>query len=213
MISWRLMLHVGLTGNIASGKSHAASVFAGLGAHVIDADRVVHELFSCGGRTYKKVVETFGEMILAPNQEIDRKRLAQIIFSDMEKRLLLNNLTHPEIGEEIQRRICEMEQVSSSGIIIVDAALMVETGSYRKYHRLIVVKCEPALQISRLMSRDGLTEMEARARISAQMPIAAKLRLADYVIDTSGTLQQTQGQAEEIYRDLLVQEQLKRQGI
>jgi dephospho-CoA kinase len=139
MISWRLMLHVGLTGNIASGKSHAASVFAGLGAHVIDADRVAHELFSCGGRTYKKVVETFGEMILAPNQEIDRKRLAQIIFSDMEKRLLLNNLTHPEIGEEIQRRICEMEQVSSSGIIIVDAALMVETGSYRKYHRLIVV--------------------------------------------------------------------------
>jgi dephospho-CoA kinase len=204
------MLHVGLTGNIASGKSHAASVFAGLGAHVIDADRIVHELLASGSRTYDRVVEAFGEPILNPNREIDRKKLAQVVFFDKEKRRLLNDLTHPDIGAEILRRVEELERACASGIIIVEAALMVETGGYRKYHRLIVVTCDPALQISRLMGRDGLTETDARARISSQMPIGEKLRLADYTIDTSGTFRQTRDQVEEIYKDLLIEEQLKR---
>jgi dephospho-CoA kinase len=201
------MLHVGLTGNIASGKSHCASLFAGLGAHVIDADTVVHELLSYGTSTHDKVLNAFGERILGSNGEIDRKRLAQIVFSNAEKRLLLNNLTHPEIGAEIQRRILELEGASSRGIVMVDAALMVETGGYRVYHRLVVVTCNPSLQISRLMNRDGLTETEAKARISSQMPVEEKLRLADYIIDTSGTLKQTRDRVEAVYRDLLIREQ------
>jgi dephospho-CoA kinase len=200
------MLHVGLTGNIASGKSHTASLFAELGAHIIDADLVAHELLECGTNTYGKVVNAFGEEILSPNKEIDRRRLGQIIFSDVQKRLLLNNLTHPDVGAEILRRIFELEQSSSNGIVVVDAALMVETGGYRMYHRLIVVTCDPSLQISRLASRDGLTEIEARERMASQMPIEEKLKLADYTIDTSGTLKQTRDQAEAIYRDLLIQE-------
>jgi dephospho-CoA kinase len=207
------MLHVGLTGNIASGKSHAASSFAELGAHIIDADLVVHELLARGSKTYHKIVDVFGEQILDSDREIDRKRLGRIIFSDMEKRLLLNNLTHPDVGAEILRRIFALEQSSPSGIIIVDAALMVETGSYRMYHRLIVVTCDPALQISRLMSRSGLTEKEAEARMAAQMPKEEKLKLADYTIDTSGTLKRTHDQVEAIYRDLLIQEmRMKERG-
>jgi dephospho-CoA kinase len=207
------MLHVGLTGNIASGKSHTASLFAELGAHIIDADRVVHELLSCGTKTYGKIVEAFGAQILDQNMQIDRRRLAQIIFFDEKQRLQLNRLTHPEIHEEILRRIFDLEQQSSCGIIIVDAALMVETGGYKMYHRLVVVTCEPVLQLSRLMSRDALTEKEAKARIASQMPIEEKIKLADYTIDNSGTLIQTHDQVEAVYRDLLLQElKLKRQS-
>jgi dephospho-CoA kinase len=200
------MLHVGLTGNIASGKSAAASFFAELGAHVIDADRVVHELYKAGTPTYGRIVAVFGKQILDANEEIDRKKLGQIVFSDTDKRLQLNSLIHPEVGAAILRRIFELEGASPRGIVIVDAALMVETGGYRMYHCLIVVACAPSLQISRLMSRDGLTESDARARIDSQMPIEEKLKLADYILDASGTLKQTRNQVEEIYRDLLIQE-------
>lgn len=201
-----VMLHVGLTGNIASGKSCAASLFAEMGAHIIDADKVVHQLLASGSQTHARIVEAFGEEILDPGGEIDRRRLGQVVFSDPEKRALINSLTHHAVGAEILRRIFELEQSSTRGILIVDAALIVETGGHKMYDRLIVVTCDPALQLSRLMSRDGLTEAEARARMDSQMPIEEKLKLADYTIDTSGRLKQTQDQVEAIYRDLLVQE-------
>ncbi len=200
------MLRVGLTGNIASGKSHTASLFAEMGAYVIDADIVVHELLARGTRTYNNILDVFGEQILGPDREIDRRKLGQIIFFDAQKRGLLNNLTHPEVRVEILRRIFALEQSSPRGIVIVDAALMVETGGYRMYHRLIVVTCDSSLQVSRLMSRDSLTEVEAKARMASQMSIEEKVKLADYVVDTSGTLKQTRDQVEAIYRDLLIQE-------
>lgn len=118
----------------------------------------------------------------------------------------LNQLTHHDVGAEILRRIFELEQASSRGIVIVDAALIVETGGYKMYDRLIVVTCDPSLQIVRLMSRDQLSETEAKARMSSQMPIEEKLKLADYTIDTSRTLKHTRDQVEAIYRDLLFQE-------
>lgn len=199
------MLHVGLTGNIASGKSCAASLFAELGAHVIDADRVVHDLLNPGTATYEKTVKAFGETILRPDREIDRRKLGQVVFFDEEKRLLLNRLTHEDVAAEISRRIEELEQSSPAGIILVDAALIIETGSHTSYDKLIVVICDPALQVSRLMRRDGLTEAEAKARMDSQMPVEEKLKLADFTIDTSGTLRQTRDQVEAIHRDLLVQ--------
>jgi len=200
------MLHVGLTGNIASGKSSAAMMFAELGAHIIDADAVAHDLLSSGTETCGKIVNAFGTEILGPDGKIDRKALGRIVFSSPDKRLLLNSLIHPGIHAEILRRIFEMEQSCLSGIIVVDAALMVETGNYRMYDCLIVVTCDPSLQIARLVNRDGLNEEEARARISSQMPIEEKLKVADYTIDASGTLRQTRKQVEAIYRDLLIRE-------
>lgn len=200
------MLHVGLTGNIASGKSHASMLFAECGAHVIDADLVVHDLLASGTKTYRNIVDAFGAGILAPDGQIDRRRLGQVVFSNPEKRLLINSLTHPDVRTEILRRIFELEQSSPGGIVIVDGALIIETGGHTMYDRLIVVTCDPSLQTSRLMHRDGLTQEEAKARMASQMPIEEKLKLADYTIDTSGTLRQTQDQVEAIYRDLLVQE-------
>lgn len=200
------MLHVGLTGNIASGKSQAALLFAELGAHIIDADVVARKLLFSGTRTYSGIVNEFGEQILDSEREIDRKKLGQIIFFDAEKRALLNQLTHHDVGVKILRRIFDFEQSSSRGIVIVDAALMVETGGYKMYDRLIVVTCDQSLQVARLMSRDQLSEKEARARMNSQMPIEEKLKLADYTIETSGTLRQTRDQVEAIHRDLLIQE-------
>jgi dephospho-CoA kinase len=206
MISFTPMLHVGLTGNIASGKSHAALLFAELGAHVIDADIVVHELLAAGTKTYKKIVDAFGLEILAQDRQIDRRRLGQIIFSSPDKRTVLNSLTHPDVSAEILRRIFQLERSFPGGVVIIEGALIIEAGGHKMYDRLVVVTCNPSLQISRLMSRDGLTREEAEARMASQMPIEEKLKLADYTIDTSGTLRQTQDQVEAIYRDLLVQE-------
>jgi dephospho-CoA kinase len=200
------MLHVGLTGNIASGKSHAALRFVELGAHLIDADLLVHQLLAAGTGTHNRIVDAFGKGILDKDGSIDRAKLGRIVFFNTEKRVLLNNLTHPDVHAEILRRIFELEQSSARGIIIVDAALMVETGSYKMFDRIIVVTCEPILQISRLMCRDNITEEEARARIESQMPAKEKVKVADYTIDTSGTLRQTHEQVEAIYRDLLSQE-------
>jgi dephospho-CoA kinase len=206
------MLRAGLTGNIASGKSQAAHVFAELGARIIDADVIAHEALSQGSGVYGEVVAAFGADILAPGGSIDRGRLGEIVFNDPEKRSRLNGIVHPTVREEIFRRIGEYEKDLSGGIIIVDAALLIETGSYVLYDRIIVVTCDPKLQLSRLINRNGFTVEQARARMAAQMPVEEKLRLADYTIDTSGTLKETHEQIEAIYRDLVLAEFAKRAG-
>jgi dephospho-CoA kinase len=200
------MLNVGLTGNIASGKSSAAMFFAELGAYVIDADRIAHSLLRSGTSVHPRIVEAFGDCILDPEGEIDRRLLGQLVFSDAGKRAVLNSLIHPAVDQEIRRRIGEIERSRTGGIIIVDAALMVETGNYTMFHYLIVVTCDPALQVARLISRDGLTESEARARMASQLPIEEKLKLAHYRIDTSRSLEQTREQVEAVYRDLQIRE-------
>jgi dephospho-CoA kinase len=197
------MLHVGLTGNIASGKSTAAMFFSELGVHVIDADRIGHELLRSGNAAHQKIVEAFGRQVLDPDGEIDRKELGRLVFADHSKRLLLNGLIHPEVGAEIRRRISALEHTEGNGLILVDAALMVETGSYKMFRCLIVAVCSPELQISRIMNRDGLTESEARERMASQMPMSEKVKLADYIIDTSGTIQQTRAQVEVVHQKLL----------
>ena len=197
------MLHVGLTGNIAVGKSCVSARFTELGAFVIDADHVAHELFDYGTPTYKRVVEAFGHDIIHENGTINRTTLGDIVFTSEEKRLLLNSIVHPAVHEAISQKIAERETTTPDGIIIVDAALLVETGRHGEYDRLIVIACDAAQQLERLMSRDHLSEKAAKARIAAQMPMMEKIRLADYVIDTSGTFDSTRKQVENVYRKLL----------
>jgi dephospho-CoA kinase len=199
------MLQVGLTGNIASGKSHASSVFAELGAQIIDADVIAHELFAPGTPTYTKVVQAFGDGVLATDRTIDRKILGDIVFHKTEKLVLLNALVHPDVCAEVMRRVFDLEKRQFEGIVIVDAALMVESGFYKVLDRLIVVLCDPALQLARVMNRCGLNADEARLRIVAQMPAEEKVKLADYTIDTSGTYSHTREQIEKVYRELILQ--------
>jgi len=200
------MLHVGLTGNMAAGKSHAAQGFAELGAHVIDADSLAHDLMAPGKSAYAKVVEAFGEKILRPDRTIDRKILGSIVFHNENQRILLNQLVHPEVHSAILRRIVELEKVFRYGMVVVHAALLVESGHHKAYNRLVVVTCDPALQITRIVARDGVSVEEARTLLATQMPVEEKLKLADYTIDTSGAFWETREQIEAIYRDLVLQE-------
>ncbi len=201
-----LMLHVGLTGSIGSGKSTVASIFAEHGAHVIDADAVAHALLDPGTEVNQKIIREFGESIVQPDGTIDRKSLGKIVFASPEKRQLLNSIVHPAVRTVILGRIVELEQKIQTGIAVIDAALMVESGFYKLFDKIVVAACSEGVQISRIMSRDGFTAEEARARIAAQMPMAEKVKYANYVIETSGTLRQTREQAEAVYRDLIKQE-------
>ena len=195
-----MTLHVGLTGNIAVGKSCAAARFTELGAAVIDADGVSHELMEPGAPAYFRVAETFGPEILRGDGTIDRRRLGEVVFASEEKRRFLESIMHPAIHDAIVRKIAEKEKISD--VVIVDAALMIETGGYKEYDRLIVVACPPAVQLARLMVRDGLTESEAKARLAAQMPAEEKIRFADHVIDASGSMESTLEQVDAVYQKL-----------
>ena len=195
------VLRVGLTGGIATGKSTVARIFTELGATVIDADQIAHRLIDRGARAYDRVVEAFGSGILRDNRSIDRSCLGRIVFADAAKRSLLESILHPLIREEEKVRL-ERHTQRGGRIAVSNAALLVETGAHRNYHRVVIVHCETTLQIERIVSRDKLSEAEARARIEVQMPTAEKIRVAHYTIDTSPGFAATEGRAREVFRHL-----------
>lgn len=196
------MLRVGLTGSIAVGKSFVSSALAELGCHVIDADEVARETVAPGSEGLRLVVAEFGEEMLNEDDSLNRTRLGRTVFADKAKRKLLNAILHPLIFEAQDRRLRELEQRDPEAIAVVDAALMIESGGYRRFDKLIVVHCRPDIQLERLMKRDCLTEAEASARINAQMPQEEKTRYADYSIDTSNGFDDTRRQTEDVYAKL-----------
>lgn len=197
------ILTVGLTGGIASGKSTVGAVLAGLGAFVVDADRLAELVSAPGGTAHGALLARFGDGILDDVGQIDRAALGRLIFENDEARLALNAIVHPEIRREARRRFAECAAERRSRVGVFDAALLVETGAYRDFDRLLVVSCSVATQLRRLIRRTGLTREEAQARIDAQAPLDRKLALADYVIDTDAPLDRTRRRAEEVYRALL----------
>ena len=196
------MLKVGLTGSIAVGKTYVCEVFRQLGCFVLDADLVAREAVELGTQGLDLVVDAFGQSILRPDGSLDRSKLASIVFADEQKRLLLNSIVHPLVFEAQDRWIRERERESPDGIAIIDAALMIEAGGYRRFDKLIVVWCEPELQLQRLMARDGLTLSAAEKRISSQMPQEEKKRYADFLIDTSKGFDDTRRQTTDVFRHL-----------
>lgn len=193
------MLRVGLTGSIAVGKSHVSSVLAELGCHVLDADRTAREVVAPGGEGLRRVVEAFGPDVLDADGALDRARLGRLVFADEGKRQLLNSILHPLIiaAQDAWLALCERED--PAGVAVIDAALMIETGSYRRFDKLIVVHCRDDVQLERLMRRDSLSRDDAARRVAAQMPQAEKVRHADFLIDTSGTREETRAQTVELY--------------
>jgi dephospho-CoA kinase len=156
-----------------------------------------------GGSAYDRVVQRFGREILGTNGAIDRDRLARRVFSDRLQREALNALVHPEVRAEASRRIERCAEQDCSPVAIFDAALLVETGYYRELDRLIVLRCSPGTQQRRLEQRDGMATDEAAARIAAQAPLEQKLAVADYVIDTDSSLEETRQQTERVWAELL----------
>ncbi|HEX2270778.1 MAG TPA: dephospho-CoA kinase [Pyrinomonadaceae bacterium] len=197
------MLRVGLTGSIAVGKSFVTSVFAELGCRVLDADQTAREVVAPGAAGLKAVVEVFGEQVLAPDGTLDRSRLGSIVFADEQKRQQLNQLLHPFIITRQDEILREWETEDPHGIGIVDAALMIESGGYKRFDKLIVVHCRPEVQLERLMLRNNLPLAEAQRRIASQMPQEEKLRFADYLINTSDGFEPTRKRTVEVYNELI----------
>ena len=196
------MLKVGLTGSIAIGKSFVCDCFRELGCHVLDADKTAREVVEPGTAGLLQIVREFGNYILQSTGELDRKKLGGIVFADEEKRKLLNSIVHPLVIEAQDRWIKTCEKADPYGIAIIDAALMIESGGYKRFDKIIVVWCKPAIQLGRLMLRDNLSERDAKARIDAQMPQEEKKRVADHLIDTSGGFEDTRNQVNEVLRQL-----------
>ncbi len=178
---------IGVTGNIACGKSTVAELLGQLGARVIDADEVVHELMAPGSEVWREIVAEFGHGILKPDAEIDRAALGAVVFGDPAALARLERIVHPAVIATVNGLIA----TSRADVVAVEAVKLVESGMSRGYDSVWVVTCTREQQLMRLMSERGLTREEAEARLQAQPPLEAKLRLADVVIDNSGSLEDT----------------------
>ncbi len=193
-------MKVGLTGGVATGKTLVSKELKKLGAHVIDADVISREITGPGAPAYMEIVNEFGEGILREDKTIDRKALGRIVFSDPEKLSVLNRITHPRIIERINSEIAALEERHGDDpLIIVDAALLIEAGLQKDMEKVIVVYADEEKQIERIMKRDGLSEREAGQRIKAQMPIALKLKHADFEVNNNGGIEETLRYVKELY--------------
>lgn len=183
---------IGLTGNIATGKTTVARMLEELGATAIDADRVTHEVMRAGTGVHAAIVDAFGQHILNDSGEIDRAKLGEIVFSDPEALRRLEHIVHPAVNVEIARRIAE----AKTPVVVVEAIKLIESGTADHYASLWVTACPAELRVERLMDQRGLSREEALQRVRAQPPQQEKIARADVVIDTSGTLEHTREQVE-----------------
>ena len=198
----RRFLLVGLTGGIATGKSFVTALLRGRGAVVIDADVLAREVVAPGEPALAQIVEAFGRDVLAPDGTLDRKRLGAIVFADPAKRRRLEQITHPAIRERFARQIAALIQQDFGGLVFFDAPVMIESGNYRNMDKIVVVVTDDATQRARLAARDGIDPAEIERKIASQMPLAEKLKLADYVIDNSGDRAATEAQVDRVVRAL-----------
>ncbi len=196
------MLRVGLTGSIGVGKSFVTGLLAELGCPVLDADRTAREVVEPGSPGLLAVAKAFGPEVVRADGTLDRGRLASIIFADDDRRALLNSILHPYIIARQDGFLRAWEAEDPQGIAVVDAALMIESGGYKRFDKLIVVHCEPEKQLERVMLRNNLTREAALQRIQAQMSQEEKMKFADYLIDTSGGFEATRKRTTEVFQEL-----------
>jgi dephospho-CoA kinase len=199
----RRFLLVGLTGGIATGKSTVDHVLRGLGAVIIDADVMAREVVEPGEPALAEIAAEFGPGVIGPDGRLDRKALGAIVFADPDRRRALEALTHPRMRERLLRRIDELAAEQFRGLVFYDAAVLIESGTHRLMDRLVVVVTDEGTQIARLMARDGIDRDEALRKIRSQIPLAEKVKLADYVIDNSGDRAATEARTREVVRALL----------
>jgi dephospho-CoA kinase len=196
------MLSVGLTGGLASGKSFVGRALAGMGCLLIQADELGHQVLAPSAEAYEGAIREFGRGILDSDGTINRRRLSAEVFEHPERLEKLNALVHPPVRARIARAIEEFAASEPRGVAVTEAAILIETGSYRDYARLIVAVCSEQQQIERAMARNHLTREEVTVRLRRQLPLAEKVKYADYVIDTSGTKENTLAQTRAVYESL-----------
>jgi dephospho-CoA kinase len=197
-----MSLHVGLTGGLASGKSFVGKVLQELGCFLIQADELGRTVIEPGGEAYDAVVREFGPESLNADGRIDRRRLGAIVFSNPARLAQLNALVHPHVRARAQALAEGYFRDHPDGIVVTEAAILIETGSFRNYARLIVAVCRPEQQIERAMARDGLSRQEVLDRLKRQIPLEEKVKYADYIVDTSGPKEQTRERTRVVYQSL-----------
>ena len=208
-----VMLNVGLTGGIASGKSTVAKMFQEKGAFLIDFDVLAHSVEETEGPAWEKIVESFGRGILKENSTINREELGAIVFKDKEKLEKLSRIVHPFVFKEWERRITDIKREEPDAIIISDIPLLIEVGKVDAVDLVVLVYISPEEQVRRLMKRDGYSSDEALVRLDSQMSINEKLRHSDLVIDNEGSFEKTREQVNDIWERLLDRERQLRQEL
>jgi dephospho-CoA kinase len=196
-------LVIGLTGGIGSGKSTVAAILAELGAHVVDADRVGHDVYHPGTEGFRRVVEAFGPGVVAADGTIDRRALGAIVFADEAALARLNAIVHPLIGEELRRRVAAAVDDGSGRPIVIEAAILLEAGWRGMMDRLWVVSVDRETAIARVAGSRGLTRPEVERRIDTQMADEERRRLADRVIENRGTPAALRAEVERAWRELV----------
>ncbi|NBO65743.1 MAG: dephospho-CoA kinase [Acidobacteria bacterium] len=210
------MLKVGLTGGIASGKSFVTGLLRELGCETLDADLTAHRVMEPGQPAHAAIVKYFGEKVLDAEGRIDRTLLGPLVFADPEARATLNAIVHPRVYQLQAEWLATIEERDPSAIAVIDAALMIETGSWRRFDCIVVVHCRPEIQLERLMARNQMSRSEAQNRIAAQLSTAEKLARADFDIDTSEGFDDTRRQVLELIprlRDLAARQEPTPQSV
>lgn len=205
------MLNAGLTGGIAGGKSTVSDFLRRKGAFIIDHDLLTRKVQEPDGAAWRGIVNHFGETVLNPDRSIDREALGKIVFSDPGELRKLNEIVHPAVYAQWKSDIARIEAQKKDALIISDIPLLIEVGWTGDVDLLIVVFIPPEEQIKRLMNRNGLSLEDAHKRLDSQMPIADKLKYADFVIDNSGTIEETRKKVDAVWEKLIELEQKKRQ--
>ncbi|UCC38489.1 MAG: dephospho-CoA kinase [Candidatus Aminicenantes bacterium] len=198
------MLIVALTGGIATGKSVVAQVLEELGCYVHHADKIAHDLMKPEEPAWRNIVDHFGEKILNSDKTINRLKLGAIVYSDNKERLFLNKVVHPLVFEKKKEIIKSLKKEGRYKIFVSEAALTIEAGLIQFFNKTVVVYCKKEDQIKRLMERDQINRAEALKKLESQKDPKEKMKYADYIIDTSGTLKSTIEQAERVYRNLIL---------
>jgi dephospho-CoA kinase len=195
-------LIVGLTGSMGSGKTTAASLFKDLGASVIDADAICRELVFPNRPAWEEIVRSFGEEILTKDKTIDRVKLAGIVFNDQTQKAMLESILHPKVIEEEMRRCGQIFKADPEALVVIDAALLIESGNYKKVDKVVVVTCDQESLIRRAMKRSALTREEARLRIQNQMPQEEKAKRADFILQNDGDPVDLKTKVQKLYAEL-----------
>lgn len=196
---------IGVTGSFGSGKSTVSRFLSSSGAGIIDADKIARSLLSRNNKIYKRIVSSFGVKVLDTNKQIDRQALAEAVFNNRRLLRKLNRIVHPEVIRIIKSRINDKKK----GVIILDAPLLLEAGLKKALDTLVVVAINRDNQIKRLVKKTSLKKADILKRIKSQIPLRAKARLADFIIDNNGSVSETKKQAKRILRELTLHSPLK----
>lgn len=205
-------MYLGLTGNIASGKSTAAMYFEKHGCYCIDADEISRIVMSPGEEAYEGVVREFGSEVINPDSTLNRAKIREIVFNDGAKRKILESIVQPAILAYEAKAVGRIKGKDDKAVIVTQAALTVESGSFKRFDALVVVYTDPKAQLERVMKRDNITEKEAKKIIAAQMPIDEKLKYAQFIINNSTDIDRLEREVRRVFEMIHLLKKCKKMG-